>query len=203
MTTTDMSPLIGCIALAALELDAALVAQTLVSRPFVIGILFGTLFGAPHSGALFGASLELMSLVDLPIGGCLTWSAPVAAGTAAMLASRGCAVPVSLAGGIVAGVVHSRLEAFERTRRADTGDELADRAAEGGWTLVLALGASLATHAAMTFAVSFAAVMLITTFDRYWWPRVPELVRAGAAFAAVSVPWIGLSSVAAWGLRRR
>lgn len=200
---TDMSPLVGCAALAVLELDAALVAQTLVSRPFVVGILLGALSGAPHSGALFGASLELMSLVDLPVGGCLAWSAPVAAGTAALLAGRGCAIPVSLAGGIAAGVVHSHLEAFERARRAATGDVLAGHAASGGWTLGLALGVSLTIHVAITFAVSFAAVTLITTFDRYWWPLAPEFVRAGAAFAAANAAWIGLSSVVAWGLRRR
>lgn len=200
---TDVNPFVGCAALAVLELDAALVAQTLVSRPFIVGILLGALSGAPQSGALLGASLELMSLVDLPVGGRLTWSAPVAAGTAALLAGQGCAVSVSLAGGIAAGVVHSRLEAFERVRRAATGDALAGRAVAGGPTLGLALGAALLAHAAMTFAMSFAAVTLIGTFERYWWPLAPELVRAGATFAADNAPWIGLSSVAAWGLRRR
>lgn len=195
-------PLLGCALLAALELDAALVAQTLVSRPLVVGILLGALSGAPQSGALLGASFELLSLVDLPVGGRLTWSAPVAAGAAALLAGQGSAVAVCLAGGIAAGLIHSRFESFERGRRAATGDALAERAAVGGLILGLALGASLLAHAAMTFALSLAVVTLVSAFDQQWWPRAPEFIRSGAALAAAGAPLIGLSGVAAWSLRR-
>lgn len=197
-----MSPLIGCAALAVLELDAAMVAQTLASRPLIIGIVFGALGGAPLAGAIFGGTFELMSLVNLPVGGSLTWSGPVAAGTAALLSGADCSPAAVLAGGLAAGIVHSRLEGFERARRAATCDRLVGLAERGAGALGLSIASSLACHAAMTFAVSFAAVVLFSAFDRQWWPRAPEFVRAGAELGVSVSPWIGLSSVAAWGLRR-
>ena len=197
-----MSVAAYCAALAVLELDAVLVAQTLASRPFVVGATIGALGGRTQSGALFGAAFELLSLVDLPVGGCLTWSAPVAAGTATALLCAGTSFSLCFAGGIAAGVLHSRLEAFERARRAATGDELVRNAEAGGRSLGLALGLSIASHAAMTFAVSCAVAAAVVFVDVHWWPRFPDMLKAGAAVAASSAPWIGLSGVAAWGLNR-
>jgi mannose/fructose/N-acetylgalactosamine-specific phosphotransferase system component IIC len=188
--------------LAVLELDVALAAQTLISRPFVVGVLLGALAGAPEMGALFGAAFELLSLGDLPLGGHLTWSTSVAAGVSSLLAGGGCAFPVSLAAGIFAGLIHSRIEAFERAQRVATGEVLAGLAVGGGASLGRALGGSLAIHAAMTFAVSLSVLALGETFNRQWWPLFPEFVRGGVSFAADNAPWIALSGVAAWGLRR-
>ncbi len=197
-----MIPFAACAALAALELDAVLVAQTLISRPLVTGALIGALTGKPQAGALFGATFELLSLCDLPVGGCLTWSATVAAGTATLLAGQGTSYSLCFFGGLAAGVVHARLEALERARRASVGDALVARACSGGRTLGLAMGASIFAHATMTFAVAAAVVALVGAFDARWWSRAPGFFQAGAALAASSAPWIGLSGVAAWGLRR-
>lgn len=197
-----MIPFAACAALAALELDAVLVAQTLISRPLVAGALIGALTGRPQAGALFGAAFELLSLGDLPVGGCLTWSGTVAAGTATMLASRGTSYSLCFFGGLAAGVVHARLEAAERARRAAVGDALVDRACSGGRALGLAMGVSIFAHAAMTFVVAGAVVALVGAFDARVWTGAPGFIQAGAALAAASAPWIGLSGVAAWGLRR-
>lgn len=197
-----MSLVSACALLAVLELDAVLVAQTLVSRPLVAGTVLGALTGHAQAGALFGAAFELLSLCDLPVGGCLTWSATVAAGTATALASGGTSFALCFAGGLAAGALHSRLEAYERARRASTGDALVARARAGGRTLGRALGASIGAHAAMTFAVAGSMVALVGAADRRLWAQAPEFLQAGAALAASSAPWIGLSGVVAWGLRR-
>ncbi len=197
-----MTAAAACAALAIIELDAVLIAQTMVSRPLVTGAVLGVLTGKAQAGVLFGAAFELLSLCDLPVGGNLTWSATVAAGTATVLAGGGTAFSLCFAGGIAAGVLHSRVEAFERARRAATGDELAKRAEAGGRTLGRALGASILTHAAATFVVAGAVVAFIGLVDRRWWAGAPAFLQAGAALVASSAPWIGLSGVAAWGLRR-
>ena len=197
-----MTSAAACALLAFLELDAVLVAQTLVSRPLVVGPVIGALTGQAQAGLLFGAVFELLGLCDLPVGGCLTWSASVAAGTAAVLAGRGTSAPLCFAAGIAAGVLHSRAEAFERARRAATGDGLAARARAGGRALGGALAASIALHAATTFAAAGAVVALASVVDRRWWAEAPEFLRAGAALMSSSAPWIGLSGVAVWGLRR-
>ena len=153
-----MTAAAACAVLAVLELDAVLVAQTLASRPLVVGALLGALTGQAQAGMLFGAVFELLSLCDLPVGGCLTWSAPVAAGTATVIASGGAPASLCFAAGAAAGILHSRAEAFERARRASSGDALALRAEADGRTLGRAMGASIALHAAMTFAVAGAGI---------------------------------------------
>lgn len=195
-----MSTAAACAVLAALELDATLVAQILISRPLVMGAVLGVLTGAPQAGLLFGAAFELLSLCDLPVGGCLTWSAPVAAGTATVIASGGGDISLSFAAGVGAGALHSRVEAFERARRAATGDALVSRVTDGGG-LGPALGASLVRHAAMTLAVVGGVVAAAGALSS-WWASAPEFLRGGADFMATSAPWIGLSGVTAWGLRR-
>lgn len=197
-----MNAAAACAVLAVLELDAVLVAQTMVSRPLVTGTLIGALTGGTLAGTLYGAVFELLSLCNLPVGGCLSWSATVAAGTAAILSAGGTSASLCFAGGAAAGVLHARLEALERTRRAATGDALADRAVSGGGILGGALGVSIASHAAMTFAAAGAVVALVGLLDRRWWAGAPEFIQGGAALAASSAPWIGLSGVTAWGLRR-
>lgn len=194
--------ILGCAALAVLELDATLVAQTLVSRPLIVGAVVGTMTGAPLAGVLYGATYELLSLCNLPVGGCLNWSGTVAAGTAATLAGAHTTFALCFAGGLAAGVLHARIESFERERRARTVDAVAGRAETGGFALGASLYASLAAHAAMTFAVAFAVTAAVMFADRRVWGYMPECVRAGAALAASSAPWIGLSGVVAWGLRR-
>lgn len=197
-----MSAAAACLVLAVLELDAVLVAQTLASRPLVVGALLGALTGQAQAGMLFGAAFELLSLCDLPVGGCLTWSAPVAAGTATVIAGGGASIPLAFAGGVLAGILHSRAEAFERGRRASTGDDLARRALAGGPALGRALGSSILLHAAMTFAVAGVVAAAVLVVDRRWWATSPDFIRAGAALMAASAPWLGLSGVTAWGLRR-
>ncbi|MCR4296917.1 MAG: PTS sugar transporter subunit IIC [Elusimicrobia bacterium] len=197
-----MTAAAACALLAVLELDAVLVAQTLASRPLVVGALLGALTGRPQAGMLFGAVFELLSLCDLPVGGCLTWSAPVAAGTAAVIAGGGASIPLAFAGGVLAGILHSKAEAFERARRASTGDALVRRAESGGSALGRALAYSIALHALMTFVVAGAVTAAAVAVDRRWWASAPEFLRAAAALMAASAPWLGLSGVTAWGLRR-
>ncbi len=197
-----MTAVAACAVLAALELDAVLVAQTLISRPLIVGALLGLLTDNTLAGVQFGAAFELLSLCDLPVGGCLTWSATVAAGTATLLSSRGTSFPLCFAGGVAAGVVHARFEALERARRASTGDALASSAETEGRTLGRAMGLSIAAHAAMTFAVAGAFVAVVSFMNQRWWAGAPDFIRSGAALASSSAPWIGLSGVTAWGLRR-
>ena len=197
-----MSFALACAALAVLELDAVLIAQSLVSRPLVVGFIMGALGGRAESGAFLGATFELLSLSDLPVGGCLTWSSSVSAGTATIRLCGGSSYPLCFAGGLLAGVLHSRVEAIERARRVAVGDALVLRAEVDERSLSRALGLSIAKHATMTFVISGAIVALSVFVDQHLWPRTPELFREGVTFAASSAPWIGLSGVVAWGVNR-
>ncbi len=197
-----MTTFTACAALAIIELDVVLIAQVLVSRPLIAGSILGALIGKAQAGAFFGAVFELLSLRDLPVGGCLAWSATVAAGTATILAGNGTSFPLCFFIGIVIGILHCRIEAFERGCRASTGDNLVKGAEIGDRTLGLAMGASIARHALMTFALVSAGVAFGGFVDRRWWMSEVEVLRSGAEFIFLSAPWIGLAGVAVWALRR-
>jgi mannose/fructose/N-acetylgalactosamine-specific phosphotransferase system component IIC len=71
--------------LSVLELDAAAIGPFLLSRPFVIGPLLGVVLGDIWAGAFFGLVFETLSLSEMPLGGSLKLSAPIAVGVAVWL----------------------------------------------------------------------------------------------------------------------
>ena len=197
-----MNPMLGAGLAAILELDATLVGQTMVSRPLVTGSFLGALSGAPLHGAALGAALEVMSLTRLPVGGALSWSATTAAAVASLAAGRGAALELCLLGGLAAGVVHSRMEAFERDRRAARAPALAAAVIEGRRAMLPAIAASLLVHAAWTAALCAISVESIAAFDIKVWMRATDTLRGAARGAAFFGPWLALSSAAVWCWRR-
>ena len=96
--------------------DATSVAQTMISRPFIVATLTGLLVGRPEEGLILGAILELFALVILPVGA----ARYPEAGTAAVAATAGVAFLVLIALYLPALLIlHIRGEdLFDRTPRA-------------------------------------------------------------------------------------
>lgn len=187
---------------ALLELDATLVAQTMVSRPLVTGSLLGALSGSPLHGLALGAAFEALSLSDLPVGGALSWSATTAASVAALASGRGADFALCLLGGLAAGALHARLEAREREARGRRAPALAAAVAEGRAWLGAALARSVLLHFAWTGALIAACVEALVAFDLGAWAGASPLVRAAVSGAAFAAPWVGLSGAAVWCWRR-
>lgn len=188
----------GAGALALLELDAAAVGPFLLSRPFVIGPLAGWAFGNPWAGAALGAAFETLSLEELPLGGRLDFSAPVAAGVAALLASADRALPWEAAflAGLAAGSAHALLERRLRGARGGHVRRLQDALAAGRTPRYgLEVSGALALQAAATFALAAAALAAGPALGRAW-PLLPEFLRAGARAAFLAAPWLGGGSLA-------
>lgn len=195
-----MTPAAGAGVVALLELDAASVGPFLLSRPFVIGPLVGALRGDAWTGAALGVAFEALTLAELPLGGCLDLSAPVAAGTAAWLASgAGALAPeAAFASGLVAGWAHARLErVLRRSRGAHVRRAEAALAAGAPSRLGAELFGALTGQAAVTFAFSLAVLGVVGPLIARVWPAVPGLARAGARAAFLAAPWIGGGSLAA------
>jgi mannose/fructose/N-acetylgalactosamine-specific phosphotransferase system component IIC len=174
----------------------------MVSRPLVTGSLLGALAGVPLYGAALGASLEVMSLTSLPVGGALSWSATTAAAVAALSAGRGAALELCLLGGLAAGAVHARLEALERDRRAARAPALAAEVIEGRRAMLPSIASSLLIHAAWTAVLCAVSVEAIAAFDLKIWTRATDTLRGAARGAAFFGPWLALSSAAVWCWRR-
>lgn len=195
-----MTEYVGAAILSVLELDAASVGPMLISRPFVVGPLMGTLLGSPLLGAGLGAAVEAVTLEDLPLGGNLRLSAPVAAGVAVWLAAGPSAVAVEAAfpAGLAVGWVHARMELFLRSIRGAHVRRAQSAAAEGrkprlGLEISLALGLQvLATFVLIVAALASAGPVLAG-----FWPYLPEMLRSGARSAVAAAPWIGAGGLAA------
>ncbi len=195
----------GAGAIALFELDAASIGPFLLSRPFVVGPLVGWLFGNAWAGAILGGVFEALSLEELPLGGRLDFSAPVAAGTAAWLAAGPAALPNEAAFlvGLAAGWAHARVEGrLRRGRGAYARRAEAALAAGRPPFLGAEIGAALTAQAAATWVVAFAALAAAGPALSRLWPLLPEFLRAGARTAFLAAPWVGAGGLGASRLRR-
>jgi mannose/fructose/N-acetylgalactosamine-specific phosphotransferase system component IIC len=190
----------GAGALALLELDAASVGPFLLSRPLVVGPLLGWALGSPRLGAGLGVVFEALTLEELPLGGRLDFSAPVAAGVAVWLAAGPAALPPEAAflAGLLAGWAHARVErGLRRGRAAPARRAEAALASGAAPRLGAELLSALALQAAATFAVVLVALSAVGPAAARIWPALPQFLRAGARSAFVAAPWLGAGSLAA------
>lgn len=190
----------GAGVVALLELDAASIGPFLLSRPLAVGALAGWALGSPWLGAGLGVAFEALTLEELPLGGRLDLSAPVAAGVAAWLAAGLAAVPCEAAfpAGLLAGWVHARVEkSLRRERAVPVRRAEAALAAGAPPRLGFEVAASLALQAVATFAVVLAALAAAGPAAARWWPVLPAFLRAGARTAFLAAPWLGAGSLAA------
>jgi mannose/fructose/N-acetylgalactosamine-specific phosphotransferase system component IIC len=195
----------GAGAIALVELDAASVGPFLLSRPLVVGPLVGWLCGNVWAGAVLGGTFEALTLEEMPLGGCLDFSAPVAAGAAAWLSAGPAGLPSEAAflAGLSAGWAHARLERLLRKIRGSRVGAVETRTAAGrAPSLGATLAEALAEQGAATFLVSFAALAALGPVLSRLWPALPEFLRAGARAAFLAAPWLGAGSLAAALMRR-
>jgi mannose/fructose/N-acetylgalactosamine-specific phosphotransferase system component IIC len=190
----------GAGVVALLELDAAAIGPFLLSRPVVVGPLIGGLLGSPWLGAGLGVLFEALTLEEMPLGGRLDFSAPVAAGVAAWLAAGPARLPCEAAflAGLLAGWAHARVECrLRRGRAAPVRRAEAALAAGAPPRLGAKILAALALQAAATFAVVLAALSAVGPAAARLWPTLPELLRTGARTAFLAAPWLAAGSLAA------
>ena len=184
--------------LALLELDAASVGASLLSRPFVVAPLIGCALHDVWSGVFFGLVFEALTLEEMPLGGCLYLSATVAAGVSTWLAVDGLAMELAFLCGLGAGWIHARVERrLRRTRVVHV--QRVENALAGGRepNFGAEVSASLAVQAAATFVVVFIFFSASATLLPRGWLMLPQALRDGARLALFSSPWIGAGSLAA------
>lgn len=98
MFDTHMILMIVAIALvgALIGLDRTAVGQCMISQPIVAGPLTGWILGDPTAGIIIGAVLELIWVLDMPIGNFVPADATVSAVSATAIAAMGSAVDAQL-----------------------------------------------------------------------------------------------------------
>ena len=190
----------GAAFLAVVELDAASIGPLLLSRPFVVGPLLGAFLGDPLLGAGLGIAVEAVTLEELPLGGCLEVSAPVAAGAAVWLAAGPCALPAEAAfpAGLAVGWVHARAEHALWTRRAvHVRRALARLESLQPPRLGFELASAVALQVLATFLVTVTAFLAAGPVLAFLWPLLPQALRTGARCDVLDAHWLGAGGLAA------
>lgn len=185
---------------AVLELDTALVAQWLVSRPLVVGPLVGWLAGDLETGIAMGALTEVFCLEELPVGSVVPPNGAVAAAAAVLLSAGPAQVALALALplGLAAGAGHVWVENRVRSWRAAlTARAAADLAVDGQVSWAPLWRRSLGVHWAATALYVYASVALGGLLGGALWSLLPEALREGFGRAWAAVPFLAAGSLLA------
>ena len=98
MFDTHMILMIAAVAVvgAIIGLDRTAVGQCMISQPIVAGPLTGWMLGDPTAGIIIGAVLELIWVLDMPVGTFVPADATVSAVSATAIAAMGSTVGATL-----------------------------------------------------------------------------------------------------------
>jgi mannose/fructose/N-acetylgalactosamine-specific phosphotransferase system component IIC len=156
-----------------LSLDATAFLQVMVSQPLAAGALCGLAAGDVTTGLVVGAALQLVWTGVLPVGAAPFPDGAVAGasgvGVSILLAGHGVAAGLSVAAGVVvgllAGALGSKVTAAVRrlnVRYSEIAEARADSGDPGGVRAAVALGLAtrFATAAALTALALSASFML-------------------------------------------
>jgi len=124
-----------------LALDQTGVGQFMVSRPLVAGVVAGALLGAPETGLLLGAALELLFLPAFPVGGARvpeTGPATLVAVAAGVDGGAG-----GLAAGLAVGILWALVGSVSVTRLRSLNEKIVPLPERGPVTPARVRGAHL------------------------------------------------------------
>ncbi len=191
-----------------LGLDAIGWPQAMVSRPIVAGTLGGVLFGAPGSGLLAGAWLELMAARHPPYGAARypeTGPAALIAGAAYALSDTGAMLPLVasvLVGWTIGWVGMHAIAALRAYNTRLIGDprELAGSGQEVVRRHRLALRLDAMRAALLTGSLFVPAVLAVRWLES--WPADTAGVTLSARLAALALAALGGVAARVLGGRR-
>jgi len=194
---------------ALLGLDAIAWPQTMISRPIVAGMLGGALFGAPGSGFLAGAWLELVAARHPPFGGARypeTGPAALIAGAAFALSDTRSILPLMaavLAGWTIGWVGMHAIASLRAYNARLIGDPEVVRgdAAEIARRHRLAIRLDGLRAAALTGTLFVPAVLAVRWLET--WGGDPGPASLSVGLAAVGLAALGGVAARVLGGRRQ
>lgn len=195
----------GAALAAGLELDAVQVGQFMVSRPIVVGALFGLLFADAQQGLILGCCCELLSLASLPLGASLPLNSTIATAVAVLMACGPARLPpaAALPVGFVAGWVHQQIETALRHGRRTLNTAVESSVRERGvvpWRRMTLR--NLAQQAAVNIVVMLFWALAAGPALHRLWPHLPAGFVQALNFAWAQAPWMGLGvAFYAFGMR--
>ncbi|MFA6092379.1 MAG: PTS sugar transporter subunit IIC [Elusimicrobiota bacterium] len=179
---------------ALVELDDTCIGQWMLSRPIIVGPLFGAVLGSVWSGVAFGALFEAFSCEHSPVGGFLSFNGCVSAVCAVLLSAGPAALPwpADFPAALGIGLFHARwMEPFVRGLRASIIQEMeSDLMGTSPIPWQRHLARSLLPHAAATAALVYCACAAGSLLG-WAWGVFPEILKDGLSRSFGWSLWLG------------
>ena len=177
----------------------------MVSRPIVVGALFGLLFADAQQGLILGCCCELLSLASLPLGASLPLNSTIATAVAVLMACGPARLPpaAALPVGFVAGWVHQKIETALRHGRRTLNAAAESSVRESGvvpWRRMTFR--NLAQQVAVNFVVMLVWALAVGPVLNRLWTHLPVGFVQALNFSWAQAPWLGLGvALYAFGMR--
>jgi mannose/fructose/N-acetylgalactosamine-specific phosphotransferase system component IIC len=178
-----------------IEADNLLFGQWMVSRPVVVGPLFGFLLGDLWIGVLFGGLFEAFCGEESPVGSAIPMSGHAGTVCSVLLAAGQARIPSGAAfpAGLLCAVAAARMDTALREWRGRFSAEAEASLVESGripWRLLLArsIGVHFAATAALIYAAGASAPILGLALG-----LAPRALQNGLANAFGWSVWLGLA----------
>ena len=183
-----------CALLAAFELDTTYMGQFMLSRPLIVGGVFGYLTGNLFLGLQIGVFTELIYLDFNPIGGVVPPSGAISAGAAVLMAHFfGLPAYFAFFAGIICGILFSFVEKRIRIMRAHVLRRAEAALIDGALSPAALMAQSLLFQFLAVFGFLLIMFTLAGPLAAYGAFAAPEKMRIAFQFSYFVVPWMGLA----------
>lgn len=191
----SLSLILLCIFAALLELDTTYAFQTLLSRPIIVGPLFGWLTGDVAAGIQAGIFTELLFADISPLGGIIPPSGVVACSTALILYAQGIELYFGFFLGVFGAVLYSFFDALLRKTRFKWLIFLEKRIGKKPSDITRIIVITLLLSFLMSFI--FISVLAWTSSQLMFmlYPYLTPKMHFAFRLAYMAVPWIGLAAL--------
>lgn len=192
MTTTF---LFLCTLAALLELDTTYAFQTLISRPIIVGPIFGLITGNAAAGLQVGIFTELLFSDSTPLGGIIPPSGVIASVIPVLLYDLGIDLYFGFFFGILSAILYSVFDALLRKTRFTWMVFLEKKITRPVKDMKGVIFTALLLSFLMTFIFISAAAWLSAQIAFIIFPYLTPKILFAFKLAYVAVPWIGLAAL--------
>ncbi len=186
---------LGCLFLAALELDDVQVGQFMLSRPIFAGCIAGIFTGRIVEGLQLGIFTELLFWEKVPVGGVILPSGLITVVSAAFI--KACAgqidISITFAWGIIMGYLYARWDMFMRNVRSGWARRIEERIFAGDFNIGFWLAKAVSLQIFVCWIFLFAAVVSGIFACRLFQRCVPGAVTGSMSLLYFAVPWAGMT----------
>ncbi len=181
-----------CMLSAILELDTSFIGQFQLSRPIVVGTIFGILTGNILHGLQMGIFVELLLLDFVPVGAFTVPSGNVAVACCLLMQwLYGLAPQYSFPISILCGWTYAYMEKYIRVAYSNRHKLTEQNIVDNLDILKKWLLKNMFINLISTFLFILLTTIIVGKISKLLFPFVPEKINLVLMFSYLIIPWIG------------